>query len=31
MVSKLLPVWERDLAEYQARKRREQIKNVQDV
>jgi hypothetical protein len=31
MVSKLLPVWERELAEYEERKRREHANNVQDV
>lgn len=31
MVGKLLPVWERELAEYEERKRRDQHKNVQDI
>ena len=31
MVSKLLPVWERELAEYDERKRQERGNNVQDV
>jgi hypothetical protein len=31
MVSKLLPVWERELAEYEERKRHEHGNNVQEV
>ncbi|CAF4453780.1 unnamed protein product, partial [Rotaria sp. Silwood2] len=31
MVSKLLPVWERELAEYEERKRHERENNIQDV
>jgi hypothetical protein len=31
MVSKLLPVWERELAEYEERKRQEHENNRQDV
>jgi hypothetical protein len=31
MVSKLLPVWERELAEYEERKRHEHGNNKQDV
>ena len=31
MVSKLLPVWERELDEYDERKRQEHGKNIQDV
>ncbi|CAF0746232.1 unnamed protein product [Adineta steineri] len=31
MVSKLLPVWERELTDYEKRKRREHGNNVQDV
>jgi len=31
MVSKLLPVWERELVEYEERKRREHENNIQDV
>lgn len=31
MVSKLLPVWENELAEYEERKRRENANNIQDV
>ncbi|CAF0858024.1 unnamed protein product [Rotaria sordida] len=31
MVSKLLPVWERELVEYEERKRHEHENNIQDV
>jgi hypothetical protein len=31
MVSKLLPVWERELTEYEERKRQEHKHNIQDV
>ena len=31
MVGKLLPVWERELAEYEERKKREHKNNTQDV
>lgn len=31
MVSKLLPVWERELSEYEERKRREHRDNIQDI
>jgi hypothetical protein len=31
MVGKLLPVWERELSEYEQRKRQEHENNIQDV
>ena len=31
MVGKLLPVWERELAEYDKRKRQEHDTNIQDI
>jgi hypothetical protein len=31
MVSKLLPVWEREFAEYEKRKREEHESNTQDI
>lgn len=31
MVNKLLPVWERELADYEKRKRQEHGDNIQDV
>ena len=31
MVNKLLPVWERELTEYEERKRQEHENNTQDI